>query len=129
MPERRHVLTLGIGIVTFLVAMAAEMSGSASAQAPAAKTPIKIGVLSPLSGPLAALARDVVDGAKLYVDEVHGEMAGRKVELIVEDYEFKAAVALTKTKKLVEKDSVHAVFGVILSAAAIAMKDYLHAQQ
>src|SRR5262245_47761377 len=56
-------------------------------------------------------------------------MAGRKVELIVEDYEFKTAVALTKTKKLVERDRVHVVAGVILSAAAIAMKDYLHAQQ
>src|SRR5262249_378414 len=36
---------------------------------------------------------------------------------------------LTKTKKLVERDHVHVVAGVILSAAAIAMKDYLHAQQ
>jgi branched-chain amino acid transport system substrate-binding protein len=67
--------------------------------------------------------------ARLYVDEVNGEMVGRKVELIVEDYEFKSAVALTKTKKLVERDSVHVVTGVILSAAAIAMKDYIHAQQ
>src|SRR5262249_12591854 len=38
-------------------------------------------------------------------------------------------VALTKTKKLVEHDSVHVVTGVILSAAAIALKDYIHAQQ
>jgi branched-chain amino acid transport system substrate-binding protein len=105
------------------------MSRGAFAQAPAARTPIKIGVLSPLSGPLAALARDVVDGARLYVDEVHGEMAGRKVELIVEDYEFKAAVALTKTKKLVERDQVHVVVGVILSAAVLAMKDYIHAHE
>src|SRR5262245_36842907 len=56
-------------------------------------------------------------------------MAGRKVERIVEGHEFKAAVALTQTKKLVEPDHVHVVAGVILSAAAIAMKDYLHAQQ
>jgi ABC-type branched-subunit amino acid transport system substrate-binding protein len=47
------------------------------------KTPIKIDVLAPLSGPLAALARDIVDGALLYVDEVNGEMVGSKVELIV----------------------------------------------
>jgi len=85
--------------------------------------------LAPLTGPLAPPARDIVDGARLYVDEVNGEMVGRKVELTVEDYEFKAAVALTKTKKLVERDRVHVVVGVILSAAAIAMKDYLHAQQ
>jgi branched-chain amino acid transport system substrate-binding protein len=105
------------------------MSRATSAPAPEAKTPIKIGVLAPLTGPLAPPARDIVDGAQLYVDEVNGEMVERKVELIVEDYEFKAAVALTKTKKLVERDRVHAVVGVILSAAAIAMKDYIHAQQ
>src|SRR5438128_1810073 len=130
MPTRRQAVTLSVGALTVLVvAISGWMSTGASAQAPAAKTPIKIGVLSPLSGPLAALARDVVDGARLYVDEVHGEMAGRKVELIVEDYEFKAAVALTKTKKLVERDRVHVVVGVILSAAVLAMKDYIHARE
>jgi branched-chain amino acid transport system substrate-binding protein len=55
-------------------------------------------------------------------------MAGRPVELIVEDYEFKAAVGLTKARKLVERDRVHSVTGVILSAAALAIKDYVHAQ-
>src|SRR3989475_3946293 len=130
MPTRRHAVTLSVGALTVLVvAISGWMSTGASAQAPAAKTPIKIGVLAPLSGPLAALARDIVDGARLYVDEVNGEMVGRKVELTVEDYEFKTAVALTKTKKLVERDRVHVVVGVILSAAAIAIKDYLHAQQ
>jgi len=109
--------------------MTAGMIRAPTALAAETKTPIKIGVLAPLSGPLAVLARDIVDGARLYMDEVNGEMAGRKVELIVEDYEFKSAVALTKTKKLVERDGVHAVIGVILSAAAIAMKDYIHAQQ
>ena len=75
------------------------------------------------------LAQDIVAGARLYVYEVNGEMGGRKVELIVEDYEAKTAMALTKVKKLVERDRVHGVVGVIVSAAAIAMKDYIQAQQ
>src|SRR5215471_6133824 len=127
--QPRHSLPLAICVLTLLVAMTAGIIGAPTTPAAETKTPIKIGVLAPLSGPLAALARDIVDGARLYVDEVNGEMAGRKVELLVEDYEFKTAVALTKTKKLVERDGVHVVTGVILSAAAIAMKDYLHAQQ
>jgi len=128
MARRRHTLTLGL-ILVVLLAMTGGLRRDAVAQAPTARSPIKIGVLAPLSGPLAALARDVVDGAKLYVDEVHGEMAGRKVELVVEDYEFKAAVALTKAKKLVERDRVNVLVGVILSAAVLAMKDYVHAQE
>jgi branched-chain amino acid transport system substrate-binding protein len=127
--QPRHFLPVAICVLTLLVALTAGLSRAPTALAAETKTPIKIGVLAPLSGPLAVLARDIVDGARLYVDEVNGEMVGRKVELIVEDYEFKSAVALTKTKKLVERDSVHAVIGVILSAAAIAMKDYIHAQQ
>jgi branched-chain amino acid transport system substrate-binding protein len=127
--QPRHSLPLAICVLTLLVAITAGIIRAPTAPAAATKTPIKIGVLAPLSGPLAALARDIVDGARLYVDEVNGEIVGRKVELIVEDYEFKSAVALTKTKKLVERDGVHAVVGVILSAAAIAMKDYIHAQQ
>jgi branched-chain amino acid transport system substrate-binding protein len=129
MPKRRYSLPLIVCVLTLLVAMASEMSRATAAPAAETTTPIKIGVLAPLSGPLAALARDIVDGARLYVDEVSGEMVGSKVELIVEDYEFKAAVALTKTKKLVERDRVHVVVGVILSAAAIAMKNYIQAQQ
>ena len=125
MHQPRHSLPLAICVLTLLVAIARAPTTPAAQT----RTPIKIGVLAPLSGPLAALARDIVDGARLYGDEVNGEMVGRKVELIVEDYEFKSAVALTKTKKLVERDGVHAVLGVILSAAAIAMKDYIHAQQ
>src|SRR5262245_27314037 len=126
----QHARRITIGILIVLGAViTGAMSERAFSQAPPAKTPIKIGVLAPLTGPLAALARDIVDGARLYVDEVRGEMAGRKVELVVEDYEFKAAVALTKTKKLVEKDRVQVVCGVILSAAVLAIKDYIHSQE
>jgi branched-chain amino acid transport system substrate-binding protein len=129
MHKRRYCLTWSACVLTLLVAVASGMSRATAAPAPEAKTPIKIGVLAPLTGPLAALARDIVDGAWLYVDEVNGEMVGRKVDLIVEDYEFKSAVALTKTKKLVERDRVQVVVGVILSAAALAMKNYIDAQK
>jgi len=128
MQKRWHALTLTVCVLALIGGMASGTSRASAAPASAAKTPIKIGVLTPFTGPLAALARDVADGARLYVNEVNGEMVGRKVELIVEDYEFKAAVALTKTKKLVERDRVHVVAGVILSAAVLAMKDYVHAQ-
>src|SRR5262245_31671546 len=129
MPTRKLAVTLTVAVLLALGVATGWLALSASAQAPPAKTPIKIGVLSPLTGPLAALGKDLVDGARLYVEEVNGEMAGRKVELIVEDYEFKAAVALTKTKKLVERDHVQVLCGVILSAAVLAMKDYVNAQE
>src|SRR5919201_1941513 len=123
MHKCRPPLTLAACVLILLIAIHLGMSRATAA------SPIKVGIVAPLTGPLAPAARDIVDGARLYVDEGNGEMVRRQVELIVEDYEFKAAVALTKTKKLVERDRVQVVVGVILSAAALAMKDYIHAQQ
>src|SRR5215471_4024333 len=94
------------------------------AQAPSG--PITIGVLSPLTGVFATYGRDIVDGAQLYADEMHGQLGNRKIKLVVEDYQVKPDVALTKIKKLVERDGAHAVLGIVLSAAAIAVKDYVN---
>jgi len=91
--------------------------------------PITVGVLAPLTGPFATFARDIVDGAQLYHDEVGGQMGGRKLQLVVEDYQVRPDVALTKIRKLVERDRAQAVVGIVLSAAALAVKDYVNVQK
>jgi branched-chain amino acid transport system substrate-binding protein len=56
------------------------LAGSASAQ-----NTVKVGMVMPLTGPLAAAGQQVVAGARLYVKQ-HGDMvAGKKIELIVKD--------------------------------------------
>src|SRR5712691_3520552 len=94
-----------------------------------ASGPITVGVLAPLTGPFATFARDIVDGAQLYHDEVSGQMGGRKLQLVVEDYQVRPDVALTKIRKLVERDRAQAIVGLVLSAAAIAVKDYVNTQK
>src|ERR1051326_6821021 len=74
----RHSLCLAICVLTCCIVIVAGLSRPPAVPPAAAKTPIKIGVLAPLSGPLAAPGRDIADGARLYVDEVGGEMVGRK---------------------------------------------------
>jgi branched-chain amino acid transport system substrate-binding protein len=123
----RGVVRVLIVIVGILLAGQPGPVAPAAAQAPTG--PITIGVLSPLTGPFAAFGRDIVDGARLYHDEVGGQLGRRKLELVVEDYETKVDVAVTKMRKLVESHRAHAVVGVVLSAAAIAMKDYVNAQK
>jgi len=91
--------------------------------------PITIGVLAPITGPFATYARDIIDGAHLYADEVGGQMGRRKIQLVVEDYQVRPDVAVTKVRRLVERDRAHAVVGIVLSAAAIAVKDYVNAQK
>ena len=106
--------------------VAALVSGT-DVVAQAQKEPIRIGLLNPISGPLAVNGSEVNEGIKLYwEDEMGGQVAGRPVRLIVEDDEGKPDVGLTKTRKLVESDRVHLILGPVSSAVAIAFRDYLH---
>ena len=51
----------------------------------AAQTPIKIGFLSPLSGAIAQAGKDMYSGCELYWQEHGMQIAGRKLEVILED--------------------------------------------
>jgi branched-chain amino acid transport system substrate-binding protein len=88
---------------------------------PAQQAPIKIGFTTDLTGTAAQPAKDMVNGLTLYLDEIGGQMAGRKVELIVEDTQGRPDVALTKLRKLVEHDRVHLVAGVLFGHLGYAM--------
>ena len=111
---------IGFAALTLLVLSPA---GLAQAQ----KEPIKIGLLNPISGPLAVNGSEINEGIKLYwEDEMGGQVAGRPVQLIVEDSEGKPDVGLTKARKLVERDRAHLILGPVNSAVAVAIRDYMH---
>ena len=92
------------------------------AGAPAqSRPPIKIGFLTDLTGIAAQPAKDMVNGLTMYLDEIGHQMAGRKVELIVEDTQARPDVALTKLRKVVEHDKVHLVAGVLFGHLGYAV--------
>ena len=90
-----------------------------------AAEPIKIGYLAPYVGVFAKFGSDLRDGFKLHLDEVGYKVAGRQIVFIDEDDEGKPEVGLVKAKKLVEKDKVHILAGIISSAVAYAVRDYV----
>lgn len=96
---------------------------------PASTTPIKIGFLTPLVGVYASLGGDMRDGFLFYLEQKGNTLSGRKVEVIVEDDEVKPDVGLTKTKKLVERDRVNILAGVISSGVAAGISDYVVSQK
>src|SRR5437667_3067350 len=49
--------------------------------------------------------------------------------MVVEEYQTRPDVALTKIRKLVERDRAQAIVGFVLSAAALAVKDYVNTQK
>lgn len=93
-----------------------------------AQDAIRVGVLSPNTGPFAVIGEDVRNGFQLYFDEIKNQAAGKKIELIFEDSQAKPDVGLTKAKKLVESDKVNFVGGVVSSSVAYALRDYMVAQ-
>ena len=52
------------------------------------KEPIKVGMIQPLSGPIAAAGSYITNGAKIALDRVNakGGVLGRPLELIIEDF-------------------------------------------
>ncbi len=94
-----------------------------------AAAPIKIGILTPLTGVYAALGSDIRDAFILYLEQKSNTLAGRKVELVVEDDEVKPDVGLTKARKMVERDNVKLIVGVVSSAVAAGIADYINAQK
>src|SRR5205814_8034493 len=117
----------GMRIVTRFALLAVLLSVAFADEA-AAQGSIKIGFLSPLSGPIAAAGKDMYAGCELYWQETGWQMAGRKVEVVLEDNEGNPATTLTKARKLVESDKVNMLAGVILSNVAYALVPYVEQQ-
>lgn len=82
---------------------------------PAGAEDLKVGMVLTLSGPPAALGQQARDGFELALQDLGGTLGGLPVELVVEDDELKPDVALTKAKKLIERDEVNFVVGTIFS--------------
>ena len=112
----RRTLTLVLAAVTLLVSV-----GSAAAQS----QPIRIGVLGPLTGGAAVIGTGEVNGIKLRIKQVNNEIAGRKVELIIEDDAGDPATGLTKAQKLIERDRADVFLGPLLSHVVLAVQDYV----
>lgn len=88
------------------------------------KSPIKIGVLAQLSGPLEGYGKQTLRGLEIgldYVSKGTKMIAGRPVELIVEDTEGKSDVAVNKATKLLEQDKVDILVGATSSADTLAV--------
>ena len=87
----------------------------------AAQDKLKVGILTTLSGPPAALGVQQRNGFQLALKTLGGKLGGREVELLVQDDELKPDVAVGKAKAFVERDKVDFVVGPIFSNILIAM--------
>ena len=103
------LLIVGISLVTTLAV---------------AQEPILIGALLDFTGPVADLGPKYQAGIELALEEVGYEVAGRPIELIIEDSATSVGVALDKFKKLVDSDGVNICIGPLMGDAHIAIAPY-----
>lgn len=100
------------------LALCAALVAPASAQTP----PIKIGVVTTLTGGAAVIGQDVVDAVNLAVDHVGRSMGGRKIEVLYEDDGLKPELGRQKTQKLIQQDRVDILGGYIWSNVLLASR-------
>ena len=91
--------------------------------------PIRIGLVTVKTGPLASGGIDMERALEQYLKEHGNTMAGRKVELIVADSGGVPAQARTKIQELVERDKIHVMIGPLDTASALAADDYIRQAQ
>jgi branched-chain amino acid transport system substrate-binding protein len=102
--------------------IAALLSATAISGAYAAD-PIKIGVVTPLSGTYAGIGQQVKWGLELATKEVNaaGGIMGRQVELTFEDEEANPSVAVQKADKLFQVGKVDFLTGTVNSGSTLAV--------
>jgi branched-chain amino acid transport system substrate-binding protein len=98
------------------------VAGTALVSAGFAQAPVKIGVIQPLSGPVAASGNYVRMGAEIARDWVNakGGVLGRKVDLVIEDNKSDPKEAASAAEKLIVRDKVPAIMGAWGSSMTLA---------
>ena len=106
-------------------ALAANLPMPAIAQ----NKPVKIGLLTVKTGPLAQGGIQMEQGANLFLKDRNATMAGRKIELMIGDTGGNPAGTKTKAQELIERDGVDMIFGPLAAFELLAITDYIAAQK
>ncbi len=101
-----------------LLAAAAGVAMTAAAQS---TEPVKIGLLSTLSGPGAGLGVDIRDGFQLAVKLAGNKLGGRPAEIIIADDQGSPDVGRQTADRLIKRDKVDFMTGVVFSNVMLAV--------
>jgi branched-chain amino acid transport system substrate-binding protein len=114
-----------------VLAGAAAVAGCATLPMPsiAQNAPIKVGLLTVKTGPLAAGGQHAEEGITAFLKDKNFTLSGRKIELLVADTGGSPVGAKTKAQELVERDRVNIVLGPFAAFELLATLDYLAQQK
>jgi len=117
------------GLLASVVAVGAVLG---LASGPAAQTKeVVIGVLYPMTGPVAQVGIDSVNALKVALDIINNDvninlplgrgaglprLGGAKVRIVVVDHQGKPDIGLAEAERLITQEKVHALFGAYFSS-------------
>lgn len=104
--------------VRAILCAGALVAGVVGAQA---QTPVKIGMITTLSGPGGYLGQDIRDAFKLAIDLEGGKLGGVPVELMVEDDGLKPGQGKQIAERMLKTDGVKLFTGIVFSNVAGAV--------
>ena len=106
-----------------LNSLAAALAIAAPLAASAQTGPIRVGVVTPLSGTYAGIGQQVKWGLDLAAAQINaaGGVMGRRLELVYEDEEANPAVATQKAEKLFQVAKVDFLTGTVNSGSTLAV--------
>src|SRR6267142_4895616 len=119
--RRRFIKAAGAGLATSALGFPAIVRSQAG--------PIRVGLVTVKTGPLASGGIDMERALVQCLNERNNTLAGRRVELIVADSGGVPAQARTKIQELVERDNIHIMIGPLDTASALAADDYIRQAQ
>lgn len=107
---------------TFLASIALLSIALAACSTGGDNGPIKIGMISALTGDAAAIGADQLSGVQWAIEKINaaGGINGRKVELVAEDGKCTGADGASAAQKLVNVDKVTVIIGGLCSGETLA---------
>lgn len=101
--------------------LAALVAAAALAASPAMADTLRIGMLTTLSGPGAALGVEIRDGFALALKRLDGRLGGAEVEIVEADDQLRPDVAVQLASRMIERDEVQILTGTVFSNLAMAI--------
>jgi len=108
---------LGCVVVALLLAGC----GSSLTAATIASGSVKVGLLIPQSGVLAAVGTDISRGFHLYLSQHGGLLGGRKISLVTADEGAGPDTGVPAGQRLIQQNQVGVTVGVVNSATALGL--------
>lgn len=100
------------------VSLGVMLAAAVAMPALAQQAPVKIGMVTTLSGPGGYLGQDIRDAFKLAIDMNGGKLGGAPVELVVEDDALKPGQGKQIAEKMLKTDGIKIMTGIVFSNVA-----------